>query len=78
MSNRPTRYRLTVHQLHGGATTKVVEIHGSAFITAVATVTPDGAEDIVNVHLNDGGPQHLQHLNAHAIAGQYPPSKRTR
>jgi hypothetical protein len=39
---------------------------------------PDGAEDIVEVHLNDAGPQHLQHLIARAIADQYPPSKRTR
>jgi hypothetical protein len=78
MSNRPTRYRLTVHQLHDGTSTKSVELYGSAFITAIATVTPDGAEDIVEVHLNDAGPQHLQHLIARAVADQYPPSKRTR
>jgi len=39
---------------------------------------PTGAQDIVEVHLNDAGPQHLQHLIARAIADQYPPSKRTR
>jgi len=78
MSRRPTRYRLTVHQLRDGASTKVLEVHGNAFITAVATITTDGQDDIVDVHLNDAGPRHLQRFIADAIADQYPPSKRPR
>jgi hypothetical protein len=78
MSASPTRYRVSVHQLRDGKSTKVVEIYGSAFITGVATVTPDGAEDIVDVHLNDSGPRYLQCYVAQAIAEQYAPSTRHR
>jgi len=78
MSRRPIRYRLTVHQLRDGASTKILEVHGSAFITAVATITTDDGDDVVDVHLNDAGPRHLQPYIADAIADQYPPSKRPR
>jgi hypothetical protein len=77
MSKRPVRYRVTVHQLHDGTTTKIVDDYGSAFITAVATITPDGDDDIVEVHLNDSG-THLQRYTAQAVADQYLPSKRRR
>ena len=80
MSNRPARYRVTVHQLRDGAATELVELYGSAFITAVATITSDGGDDdddIVEVHLNDSGP-HLQRYTAQAVADQYLPSKRRR
>jgi hypothetical protein len=77
MSNRPIRYRVTVHQLHDGTTTKIVDAYGSAFITAIATVTPDGDDDIVEVHLNDSGP-HLQRYTAQAVADQYLPTRRRR
>ena len=77
MSKRPVRYHLTVHQLHDGASTTVVDLYGSAFITAVTTITPDGDDDIVEVHLNDSGP-HLQQYTAKAVADQYLPSKRRR
>ena len=77
MNNRPVRYRVTVHQLHDGASTKLVELYGSAFITAVTTITPDGADDIVEVHLNDSGP-YLQGYTAQAVADQYLPPKRRR
>lgn len=77
MSQRPARYRVTVHQLCDGASTTVVDLYGSAFITAVATITPDGDDDIVEVHLNDSGP-HLQRYTAQAVADQYLPSKRRR
>ena len=77
MSKRPVRYRITVQQLHDGASTKVVDLYGNAFITAVTTVTPDGDDDIVEVHLNDSGP-HLQRYTAQAVADQYLPSKRRR
>ena len=62
MSDRPTRYRVTVHQLRDGASTKIVEAYGNAF-TAVTTITPDGDDDIVEVHLHDSGP-HLQRYTA--------------
>jgi hypothetical protein len=77
MSNRPIRYRVTVHQLHDGTTSKIVDAYGSAFITAIATVTPDGDDDIVEVHLNDSGP-HLQRYTARAVADQYLPTTRRR
>jgi hypothetical protein len=77
MSNRPIRYRVTVHRLHDGTSTKIVDAYGNAFITAVATITPDGDDDIVEVHLHDGGP-HLQRYTAQAVADQYLPSKRRR
>ena len=77
MSQHPSRYRVTVHRLHDGASTKVVDLYGSAFITAVTTITPDSNDDIVEVHLNDSGP-HLQQYTAKAVADQYLPSKRRR
>ena len=78
MSSRHARYRVTVHHLRDGASTKVLDLYGSAFITAVTTLTPDGDDDdIVEVHLNDSGP-HLQRYTAQAIADQYLPSKRRR
>jgi hypothetical protein len=77
VSTRPVRYRVTVHQLHDGTSTTVVDVYGSAFITAVTTITPDGDDDIVEVHLNDSGPN-LRRYTAQAVADQYLPSKRRR
>ena len=77
MSERPARYRVTFHQLRNGASTNVVDVYGSAFITAVTTITTDSDDDIVEVHLNDSGPN-LQRCTAQAIADQYLPPKRRR
>jgi hypothetical protein len=75
--SKPARYRVTVHRLHDGTTTKVLDIYASAFITAVTTVTSDSDGDIAEVHLNDSGP-YLQQYTAQAVADQYLPSKRHR
>lgn len=79
MSDHPARYRVTVHHLRDGASTKIAEIYGSAFITAVTTITTEDNTDdsIVEVHLNDSGPR-LRRYTAQAVADQYLPSKRRR
>ena len=77
MSDHPIRYRVTVHQLHAGANTKIVDVYGSAFITAVTTITTAEDDDIAEVHLYDSGP-HLQRYTAQAVADQYLPSRRRR
>jgi hypothetical protein len=71
-SDRAPRYRVTVHELRDGKTTKVIDAYGSGFITAVATLD----DDILEVHFNQGGPKHLQHHIATAIAHDYPPHPR--
>jgi hypothetical protein len=64
---RAPRFRVTVHQLHEGKTTKVIDAYGSGFITAVATI--DG--DTMEVHFGEGGPRDLQQHIADAIADEY-------
>jgi hypothetical protein len=64
---RAPRFRVTVHQLHEGQTTKVIDAYGSGFITAVATI--DG--DTMEVHFGEGGPRDLQQHIADAIADEY-------
>jgi hypothetical protein len=64
---RAPRFRVTVHQLHEGTTTKVIDAYGSGFITAVATI--DG--DTMEVHFGEGGPRDLQQHIADAIADEY-------
>jgi hypothetical protein len=64
---RAPRVRVTVHQLHEGETTKVIDAYGSGFITAVATI--DG--DTMEVHFGEGGPRDLQQHIADAIADEY-------
>jgi hypothetical protein len=72
MSNSgPPRYRVTVHELRDGKTTKVIDAYGSGFITAVATL--DG--DIMDVHFGEGGPAHLQRHIAAAIADEHSPRR---
>jgi hypothetical protein len=71
-SARAPRYRVTVHELHDGKTTKVIDAYGSGFITAVATL--DG--DIMDVHFGEGGPRTLQQHIAAAIADEYSPRRR--
>ncbi|MCA1700660.1 MAG: hypothetical protein LC790_17865 [Actinobacteria bacterium] len=64
---RAPRFRVTVHQLHEGKTTKVIDAYGSGFITAVATI--DG--DTMEIHFGEGGPRDLQQHIADAIADEY-------
>ena len=71
-SSRPPRYRVTVHELGDGKTTKVIDAYGSGFITAVATLN----DDIMDVHFGEGGPRYLQRHIAAAIAGEYTPRRR--
>jgi hypothetical protein len=70
--NRAPRYRVTVHELRDGKTTKVIEAYGSGFITAVATLD----EDTMEVHFGEGGPRDLQQHIAVAIAHEYSPRRR--
>jgi hypothetical protein len=73
MSNRrPPRYRVTVHELRDGKTTKVIDAYGSGFITAVATLD----DDIMDVHFGEGGPRELQQHIAAAIADEHSPRRR--
>ena len=65
------RYRLTVHELRDGKTTKVIDTYGSGFITAIATLDNDNME----VHFGEGGPRHLKRLIAEAIADEHPPGR---
>lgn len=74
---RPGRYRVTVHHLHAGKSTTIVDEHGTAFITAITTITPDGEHDIAEVHLHDSGPD-LRRPTAQAVADQYLRSKQPR
>ncbi len=69
---RQPRYRVTVHELHDGKATKVIDAYGSGFITAVATL--DG--DTMEVHFGEGGPGTLQQHIAAAIAHEYQPRRR--
>jgi hypothetical protein len=71
-SSRAPRYRVTVHELRDGKTTKSIDVYGSGFITAVATL--DG--DIMEVHFGAGGPRHLQQHIAAAIADEHSPRRR--
>ena len=48
---RAPRFRVTVHQLHEGKTTKVIDAYGSGFITAVATINGDTME----IHFGEAG-----------------------
>lgn len=64
---RPPRFRVTVHQLHAGKTTQVIDAYGSGFITAIATL--DG--EFMDVHFGEGGPRDLQQHIAAAIADEY-------
>jgi hypothetical protein len=72
-SNRAPRYRVTVHELRDGKTTKVIDAYGSGFITAVATLDDD---DTMEVHFGEGGPRDLQRHIAAAIAHEYSPRRR--
>ena len=71
-SSRPPRYRVTVHELRDGKTTKVIDAYGRGFITAVATLN----DDIMEVHFGEGGPRDLQRHIAAAIADEYTPRRR--
>jgi hypothetical protein len=71
-SSRAPRYRVTVHELRDGTTTKVIDAYGSGFSTAVATL--DG--DIMDVHFGEGGPRDLQQHIAAAITDDYSPRRR--
>lgn len=71
-ADRQPRYRVTVHELHDGKTTKVIDAYGSAFITATATL--DG--DLMDVDFGEGGPGTLQRHIIDAIAHEYPPRRR--
>ena len=66
------RYRVTVHELRDGKTTKVIDAYGSGFITAVATLD----DDTLEVHFGEGGPRHLQQHIAAAIADEHSPRRR--
>ena len=70
-SSRAPRYRVTVHELHDGKTTKVIDAYGNGFITAVATLD----DDIMEVHFGEGGPRDLQQHIAAAIADEYSPPR---
>jgi hypothetical protein len=70
--NRAPRYRVTVHELRGGKTTKVIDAYGSGFITAVATLHGD----TMDVHFGEGGPRDLQQHIAAAIADEHSPRRR--
>ena len=65
--DRPPRFRITVHQLHAGKTTQVIDVYGSGFITAVATLD----DDIMEVHFGSGGSRGLIEDIAEAIADEH-------
>lgn len=69
---RPPRYRVCVHELRDGKTTQVINAHGTAFITAIATLQGDDLE----AHFGEGGARHLQQHIADAIAHEYPGRRR--
>lgn len=69
---RAPRYRVTVHELHDGKTTKVIDAYGNGFITAIATLNGDDLE----VHFGEGGPRDLQRHIAAAIADEHSPQRR--
>jgi hypothetical protein len=71
-SARAPRYRVTVHELHDGKTTKVIDAYGSAVITAVATLD----DDIIEVHFGEGGTRNLQQHIVAAINDEYSPRRR--
>ncbi len=71
-SSRAPRYRVTVHELHDGKTTKVIDAYGSGFITAVATLD----DDTLEVHFGEGGTRDLQRHIAAAIADEHSPRRR--
>jgi hypothetical protein len=71
-AGRAPRYRITVHELHDGKTTKVIDAYGSGFITAVATLDGDDLE----VHFGEGGPPELKRHIAAAIADEHSPRRR--
>ena len=71
-SGRAPRYRVTVHELHDGKTTIVIDAYGSGFITAVATLD----DDTMEVHFGEGGPRDLQQHIAAAIADEHSPRRR--
>ena len=66
------RYRVTVHELRDGKTTKVIDAYGTGFITATATLDGDDLE----VHFGEGGPGTLQQHIIDAIAHEYAPRRR--
>ena len=70
--SRAPRYRVTVHELRDGKSTKVIDAYGSGFITAVATLDAD----IMDVHFGEGGPRQLQQHIAAAIADEHSPRRR--
>ena len=67
--SRAPRYRVTVYELRDGKTTKAIDVYGSGFITAVASL--DGND--MEVHFGEGGPRHLKRLIAEAIADEHSP-----
>ncbi len=71
-ANRQPRYRVTVHELHDGKTTEVIDAYGSAFITAVATLD----DDLMEVHFGEGGPGTLQRHIVAAITAEHSPPRR--
>jgi hypothetical protein len=71
-SSRAPRYRVTVHELHDGKTTKVIDAYGGAFITAIATL--DG--DVMDVHFGERGTRDLQQHIVDAITDEYSPRRR--
>lgn len=71
-AHKRPRYRVTVHELHDGKTTKVIDAYGAGFITATATL--DG--DDLDVHFGEGGPGTLQQHIIDAIAYEYSPRRR--
>jgi hypothetical protein len=71
-SRRAPRYRVTVHELQDGKTTKVIDAYGSGFITAVATLD----DDTMEVHFGEGGPRELQQHIGAAITHEYSPRRR--
>jgi hypothetical protein len=70
-NSRAPRYRVTVHELRDGKTTKVIDGYGTGFITAIATVDHDTME----VHFGEGGPRDLQQHIAAAIADEHSPRR---
>jgi hypothetical protein len=69
--SRAPRYRVCVYELRDGKTTKSIDVYGSGFITAVATL--DG--DNMDVHFGEGGPRHLKRLIAQALADEHSPRR---
>jgi hypothetical protein len=68
----PPRFRITVSQLQGGKTTQVIDVYGSGFITAVATLN----DDIMDVHFGSGGPRDLIEHIAEAITDEHNTQRR--